>query len=271
VAATVFDVPTAIAGTNLPPAIQERASFTRASIKRPDVLIFDQALGGSDLARTRARMRDLLPETTQIFLDDSFQDHDSYDLYVEISHGHVNGMDRAPDYNSTGNVSDDLRRKLDVIQRNELFGGLEPRAQRLLAFAAKWYDAASGTRIFNSGEPADAVYLCLSGKAEIIFRNKGGEDQHISTVEPGRVIGDLAVLMREPRQVTLIAVEDASFLRIGAEQFRSVVENDKTVLLSLLRTVSGHLTGAATLIRDSRLELPREPAQKAPDTTMSET
>jgi ABC-type multidrug transport system fused ATPase/permease subunit len=265
VAATVFDVPTAIGGTNLPPSIQERASFTRASIKRPDVLIFDQALAGSNLDRTRARMRDLLPDTTQIFLDDSFEDQDSFDLFVEIRHGHVNGVDRSEEYESAGNVSEDLRRKLDVIQRNALFSVLEPRAQRLLAFAAQWYDAPQGTRIFNTGEPPDATYLCISGKAEVIFRNTDGVDQHISTVEPGRVIGDLAVIMREPRQVTLIAIEDSSFLRIGSEQFRSVIENDKTVLLSLLRTVSGHLTGAADVIRDSNLELPRQPAREKHD------
>jgi putative ABC transport system ATP-binding protein len=96
-------------------------------------------------------------------------------------------------------------------------------------------------------------------------------DQHISTVEPGRVIGDLAVILRAPRQVTLIAIEDSSFLRIGAEQFRSVIENDKTALLSLLRTVSGHLTGAANVIRDQRLELPRLSAPMKPDLTESNT
>jgi len=53
VAANVFDVHTAIGGTNMPPAILERAAFTRASIKRPDILIFDKALQGSDLAAVR--------------------------------------------------------------------------------------------------------------------------------------------------------------------------------------------------------------------------
>ena len=81
----------------------------------------------------------------------------------------------------------------------------------------------------------------------------------MSTVDPDRVIGDLAVIVDEPRQVSLTTLEDSRFLRIGADQFRSVVENDKTVLLHLLKTVGGHLTGAADVIRSVRAEIPREP------------
>jgi len=271
VATNVFDIPTAIGGTNLPQSIHERAAFTRAAIKRPDVFVFDQALAGSDLARTRARLRELMPDTTQIFLDNSFDAPDSYDMFVEISNGRIDGVDSTERPDSSGKISDDLRRKLVLIQRNELFGVLEPRAQRLLAFAAQWYDAPAGTRIFNTGEPPDATYLCLTGKAEVMFRNPDGTDQHISTVEPGRVIGDLAVIMNDSRRATLVAIEDSTFLRIGAEQFRSVIENDRGVLLSLLRTVSGHLAGAAEVIRDSNLELPRKPATLPQALSESET
>lgn len=258
VATNVFDVPTAIGGTNLPPSIHERAAFTRAGIKRPDIMIFDQALVGSDLTRTRARLRDLMPNTIQIFLDDKFDAPESYDMFVEISHGRVDGVEGAESLNSSGAVSDDLRHKLEEIQRNALFRPLEPRAQRLLAFAAQWYDAPAGTVIFNAGEPADATYLCLSGKAEITFQDKEDVSHHLSTIVPGRVIGDLAVIIREPRQATLTALEDSRFLRFGAEQFRSVIENDRAVLLRLLKVVAGNLASAAEVIRDASVGMPRE-------------
>ncbi|WP_267166214.1 ABC transporter transmembrane domain-containing protein [Sulfitobacter sp. F26169L] len=258
VAANVFDVPTAIGGANLPTTILERFSFTRAAIKRPDILIFDMALADSDLTRVREQLSRLLPDTIQIFLDDRFDAIESYDMFVEISHGRMNGVEGTESYDTTAGVSEDLRRKLEVIQRSELFGPLEPRAQRLLAFAAKWYDAPAGKIIFSTGEPPDATYLCLSGKAEITFRNKDGEEKHVATIEPGRVIGDLAVIVRQPRQANLTALEDSRFLRFGADQFRSVIENDKAVLLSLLQAVSENLTGAASVIRDARIEIPRD-------------
>jgi len=258
VAANVFDVPTALGGANLPTSIHERAAFTRAAMKRPDVLIFDQALAGSDLSRTRARLRELMPDTTLIFLDDKLDAADSYDLFVEITNGRIGGVETAETFERSGTVSEDLGRKLRVIQRNEMFGLLEPRAQRLLAFAAQWYDAAEGAVIFNEGDPPDAAYLCLSGKAELTFQDKQGVAQHISTVEPGRVIGDLSIIMREPRHVQMRALEAGQFLRFSADEYLSVIENDKAVLLSLLQTIAGHLTGVADVIRDAQIELPRE-------------
>ncbi|MEP2919816.1 ABC transporter transmembrane domain-containing protein [Sulfitobacter sp.] len=257
VAANVFDVRTAIAGTNLPLAIQERAAFTRASIKRPDVLIFDQALGGSDLGAVREKLRELLPETTQIFLDDRFDAPETYDQFIEISNGQIDGVGESESPEALETSSDDLRRKLSVIQHAELFRTATPRAQRLLAFAATWYNAPAGTVVFSTGQKADATYLCLSGKAEITVSNNKGVETRLSTIEPGRVIGDLAVILREPRQSTLRTLEETRFLRIGAEQFRSVIEDDKTVLLSLLKTVAEHLTGAADVIREAALELPQ--------------
>ncbi|MEQ6249698.1 ABC transporter transmembrane domain-containing protein [Sulfitobacter sp. HNIBRBA3233] len=264
VASNVFDVPTTIGGANLPQSIHERASFTRAGIKKPDVLIFDKALMGGDHAAVRKRLRDLMPETTQIFVNDTIDAPDTYDMLVEISHGRIDGVEAGADPAINGGVSDDLRRKLSVIQRNDLFSNLEPRAQRLLAFAAQWYEAPAGTRIFSIGEPPDAAYLCLSGKAEISFTNDDGREQHISTVEPGRVIGDLAVIVNEPRSVSLTTLEDTRFLRLGAAQFRSVIENDTAVMMSLLKTVSGHLTGASEVMRAANISVPRDFGPSAP-------
>jgi putative ABC transport system ATP-binding protein len=130
-----------------------------------------------------------------------------------------------------------------------------------LAFAAQWCDAPANTTVFSVGEPADAVYLCLSGKAEIVFSDDTGKQHHVSTVEPGRVSGNLAVIVREGRQANLKAIEDTRFLRIGADEFRSVIEDDTTVLMNLLKTVAGYLNGAATVLRDAQLEIPRDPPE----------
>ena len=81
---------------------------------------------------------------------------------------------------------------------------------------------------------------------------------NVSDVEPGRLIGDLAILLREPRQLDLLAIEETTFLRIGAEQYRAVVESDKDLLLSLLRKVAGYLAGAADVMIAAGVEVPRE-------------
>jgi putative ABC transport system ATP-binding protein len=261
VCVNLLDTPTTIGGANLPSVFQQRAAFTRAVIKRPDVLVFNQTLIVDDpqaQAQFRDRLAALLPHTTQIYINDRFADPDSFDLHVKIQNGRLEGVAQSDLPPGAEDGSDDLRRKLRIIGRNELFGSLDARNQRLLAFAAQWYTAEKGSHIFSVGERPDAAYLCLSGMAELVRSDDTGRVGHVSYVEPGRLIGDLAIIIEEPRQLDLVALEDTKFLRIGAEEFRAVVENDTTVMMSLLRTVGGYLTNAAELMIAAGIEVPRE-------------
>ncbi|MBD3665606.1 ABC transporter transmembrane domain-containing protein [Sulfitobacter aestuariivivens] len=259
ISTVLFDIETTIGGTNLAKVFQERAAFGRAAIKRPDVLVFNQLLSDMDgeaQTQIRDRLSKLLPDTTQIYINDSFALPDSFDMHVEISGGRLDGLAGSDLHTEDDDVSDDLRRKLRIIGRAELFSKLEPRSQRLLAFAAQWYTVEPGTPVFSQGERADAAYLCLSGLGELAYTDSNGERLHVSTVEPGRLIGDLALILDDPRQLDLYAIEETTFLRIGKEQFLAVVENDSGVLLSLLQTVAGHLSSAAERLIEARIKLP---------------
>lgn len=255
-AAIIYDMPTGLGGSNLPAVLHERAAFSRAGIKRPDILILDKALASHDSesrSRTRDKLRDLLPETTMIFMEDSFANPARYDLFIEIRNGRIDGVREAQRDEGAKMGGDDLRRKERLIAQTSLFGNLDTRNQRLLAFSAQWFDARAGEVIFRAGEKADAAYLCLDGHAEMHWPEKGLGSRPIASIGPGRVIGDLSIILREVRQQNLISVTDTKWLRIGAEEYMAVVENDPSVALGLLQTVAGHLTGAAALLRNARL------------------
>lgn len=254
-AAIVYNTETGIGGSRLNTSFQERVAFSRAAIKRPDVLILDGALASQDGAsrtRTRNKLRELLPNSTMIFMESEFANPNNYDLFFEIKDGRVDGVARASDVDT----SDDFQRKLSVISRTDLFSRLDRRNQRLLAFSASWFDAAKGDMIFERGQRADAAYLCLKGKAELRFPTGGADKVVISEIDPGRLIGDLSIIAGQDRQLDLVAMEDSTFLRISAEEYKAVIQSDGDVAMDLLKTVSGYLIGAADTIRDISKELP---------------
>ncbi len=260
VAETFWDVPSGIAGGGLPSIALERAAFSRAALKRPDVLILDKALASHDRAsraRTREQLRRLLPDATMIFMEDSFDNAANYDIYIEMDRGRIDGLEERP-LEASGEGADDLRTKLRIIARNDLFSRLSPRNQRLLAFSAQWFNAKAGERIFRQGDPPDAAYLCITGSAAMSLKDETGTRRTISEVLPGRVVGDLAVIMQSDRQIDMIALEDSTFLRIGGREYLAVVQSDGQVAFDLLQTVAEHLTGAAEFIRNAGLELPPE-------------
>ncbi|WP_170763154.1 ABC transporter transmembrane domain-containing protein [Ruegeria lacuscaerulensis] len=253
-AAMIYDLPSGLGGNNLPTVFQERAAFSRAGIKRPDVLVLDKALASHDSEsrlKTRLKLRELLPDSIMIFMEDHFAHPEAYDLFVEVRDGRIDGVSKTRAEEEFG-VTADLSRKLRIISSTDLFSGIDGRNQRLLAFSAQWYDAAAGQVIFSKGQAPDAAYLCIEGQAHLVWPDEVGGKRSVSVVEPGRLIGDLSVITGETRQLDLVATKDCSFLRIGAEELRAVLESDASVAAQLLKSVAQNLTALAGRISDSQ-------------------
>lgn len=253
-AQSIYDLVTTQGGENLPAVFRERVAFSRAGIKKPDVLILGNALASHDGdARDvmRERISNLMPDTTKIFIENQIQNPESYDFVVEIVDGRIDGSVRQAEPQDE-DARQDLNRKLQVVAQTELFSGLDRKQQRLLAFSAQWFKAEAGHVIFATGQEPDAAYLCVKGLAGLYWPVESGEARLIAEIAPGRLIGDLAVIQNEPRLLDLTAIEDSVFLRIGAPELLAVIENDAMVATSLLRSVAGHLTSAASGLRRMR-------------------
>ena len=243
-AQSIFDVETSSGGANLPVDFRERVAFSRAGIKKPDILILGNALAshtGEERDLMKERIGNLMPNTTKIYIEKYFQRPESYDLFVEIVDGRLDGTARQEEPQDVG-AQQDLYRKLEVVSKTELFGGLDRKQQRLLAFSAQWFNAKAGQVIFAAKQEADAAYLCVTGLAGLYWPMESGNSRLIAEIAPGRLIGDLSVIQNELRPLDLIAIEDCMFLRISAIELLAVIENDAMVAASLLRSVGGHLT-----------------------------
>ncbi len=260
VALLIWDVEVGLGGANLPPVGHERIAVVRAVIKRPDILVLDRALASHDPSArqaTRDKLRALLPETTLIFLEPQIVQPESYDLVLQIRDGRVvsaegSGAEEALE----PTAAKDLARKLRVLEKVSLFGGLDRAQLRLLAFSSQWFEAPEGEVLFRKDEAADGAYLLVSGKAELRWPEARPGFETVTDVEPGRLIGDLSVIMGRPRVFDMVVTEDARGLRIGGQELLDVIESDATVATSLLRTVSGYLNEVASRLRDARMRLP---------------
>ncbi len=253
-AQSIYDLETTPGGDNLPAVFRERVAFSRAGIKKPDILILGNALAShDDTARelTRERISKLMPDSTKIFIEKQFLNPDAYDLFVELSDGRIKG-DTAPADPQDADARQDLNNKVQAVAQAELFANLDLRQQRLLAFSSQWFSVKAGQVIYQAGQKADAAYLCVKGLSGLYWTDDSRKKRLITEVAPGRLIGDLSVIIKERRQVDLVAIEDTLFLRIGATELMAVIENDAMVASSLLRTVSGHLTNVVDNIRNVR-------------------
>ncbi|GGH23633.1 Cyclic nucleotide-binding domain-containing protein [Cribrihabitans marinus] len=242
----IYDIPVALGGQNLPAIFAEPLAFTRATIKKPDILILDKALASFGMETQVSlfkNLRKLLPETTMIYLDDTFRTPDVFDRFIEIRQGRI-VSDKMPETEETdGAASADLARKLRALEQTPLFSGLDRRQLRLLAFGARWFEAEAGETVFlKDDEPTDGAYMMIEGEAGLYLPHEGAEDELIAMVGPGRLVGELGLIRKEPRALSMVAESDITCLRIGEEEFLAVVENDAATAFKLLQVVAGYVS-----------------------------
>jgi hypothetical protein len=240
----IYDLELSLNGANLASVFAESLSLSRAAIKKPDILIMDQILNSFDHA-TRAKLhknlRVLLPETTLIYLSEDYENTDVFDVYLEIRQGRLVSDESTRQHEGEGALSVDLARKVRALEATDMFSGLSRKQLRLLAFGAKWYTANAGEVVFRmDDDPGDGAYMILSGTAGLYKPGAGGDEKLVATVGPGKLVGELGLIRNVPRALTMRAQTDFHALRLGAEEFLAVVENDAATSFKLLQVVAGY-------------------------------
>lgn len=245
-----------IGGADVPPTSQERFAFLRATIKRPDILVLDQALASHSPRQrfqTLRRVRQLLPETTIFVLEPAFSDTGLYDLTIRLQDGRaLLARDSAETADTP--IPEDFENKRKVIAGVDTFAHLDQPQIRLLAYASRWMRVEAGEYLFRAGDFPDGAYIIVEGLAQVRWPNPRDDEEPVTEAGAGRLIGDLAVLLDQPRTMDLIAVQPVVALRLERRGLLQIVENDVVVATSLLRTVSGHLFRASERMRERRRE-----------------
>jgi len=162
---------------------------------------------------------DLMPETTKIFIEKKFPNPEAFDMFVDLGDGkiksHVSPTLTIDDFDA----EQDLKQKLQTVSQAELFTTLDRSQQRLLAFSSRWYNVEAGQTIYAVDQDADAAYLCVKGLAGLYWAGEGRDKQLVTEVTPGRLVGDLSVILKEHRKMDLITIDDTVFLRIDVKTY----------------------------------------------------
>jgi CRP/FNR family cyclic AMP-dependent transcriptional regulator len=107
---------------------------------------------------------------------------------------------------------------------------------RLLALGVRRAFPVQSALMFE-GEPDTRVMLLLSGRVKVTRVDQDGREVLLSIRDPGDVLGELAVIDREPRVASVQALEDVDVSIVPAETFRSYLETTPRVAVALLEVV----------------------------------
>lgn len=94
-----------------------------------------------------------------------------------------------------------------------------------------------GDIVVRQGEDAHCMYVIQEGQAEVIVED-GHRQTLVDVMGPGEVFGEMAILDPQPRTATVRARGTMRALTIDKKTFLKRVQEDPTLALSILRSLS---------------------------------
>jgi len=137
----------------------------------------------------------------------------------------------------------------DPLARVSVFAGLGPaELARVRAIATEVALPADAT-LMREGEPGDALYVILEGEL-VVTKSASGGDLRLSTVGPGAVQGEIAVLEDGTRRATVRARTPVRAVRIGRDDLFDVIAREPAVARSLVATVARRLRDLEAAVQE---------------------
>ena len=106
----------------------------------------------------------------------------------------------------------------------------------------------AGTRLFNTGDPGDDMFVIRSGAVRV-FLEAGGIEKTLAILGPGEFVGEMSLLNGKPRSANAVVHEDGELLVIGARVLEEMIVHNTEIGLRLIKRLATRLDAADSLIQ----------------------
>jgi len=116
-----------------------------------------------------------------------------------------------------------------------------------------------GEVIVSEGERGDAAFMIVAGRCRA-YRTADGREETLAIMEPGEAFGEMALLLKEPRAASVVAVDDVTVLVLdGATLNEGLGLSGWTG--ALVRALAQRFADLEKLVRSSGLRRSVQPPQ----------
>ncbi|MEH6822985.1 MAG: Crp/Fnr family transcriptional regulator [Motiliproteus sp.] len=140
----------------------------------------------------------------------------------------------------------DITQEVEFLRSIPMLSKLDSSKLKLLAFTSRLVEYRDGEYLFRKKDPADCVYLIMSGKAEVVSDPASPEDESQVTLvrTEGELIGEMAVLSRQERTASVRAKGTLSVLCMEGDMFVQLLASNSDAALDVMRQLSDKLAQA---------------------------
>lgn len=135
--------------------------------------------------------------------------------------------------------------KASTLARLPLFEGVPPNAMAAVKRTLRPVSVTSGTVLFRTGDAGDACFIVESGSLQVSAAVDGRE---LAVLAEGSVVGELALLLDEPRSATVTALTDTRLLELRRDDFDALIAEHPTLSVALTRQLGRRIVNSNRLV-----------------------
>ncbi len=100
-----------------------------------------------------------------------------------------------------------------------------------------WRTLSPGEVLFTQGSEADAAYLVLAGRVQVLARDVDGHVAIDVELGRGELVGELGILDDSPRSATVSAMRETTLAMISRQAFESLTTQHPSLILKVFLTI----------------------------------
>lgn len=136
---------------------------------------------------------------------------------------------------SPGEYAGLVERMAEIVHKSHLFKSLDAAGQERVLECGYVETFSVGDTIFRQHEPGDTMLVVLNGKVKVTTETPAGE-VHLAELGTGAVIGEVGLMMNQPRTATVVALTDVDAVSFARHRIFRILD-DYPKVTDLLRSL----------------------------------
>ncbi len=233
---------------------RQKLALARVILKRPDILILNDAFAGIDPAEQEtifARIKGMFEGRSLILVEPTDRRAGLFEHVFRMERGKVvSAEERAATEiqreSAPAEAEVGLNDVVAIFQRIPLFAGIDRSKLKLLAFTSDHATFDEGQYVFRQGERGDNAYVIIEGEVEVVLESMSGP-RVLAVLGANQVFGEMALLSKVPRTTSIRARSNARMVVIASDVFLRLVEENSAIAGNMMRTLANRL---ASMLQD---------------------
>ncbi|MGD8577689.1 MAG: cyclic nucleotide-binding domain-containing protein [Lysobacterales bacterium] len=250
-------------GARLTAAQRQKLAVARCLLKRPEILILNEALSSLETAaqdRVLSRIKDEMEGRSLILFEPHEERKREFAKILVMDKGRIvdketseTGQAHQPASAAAGALETGeesrvprLNEITSVLMDIPLFAGIGRSKLKLLAYTSERVHFEAGEEVFHQGDTGDHAYVILEGEAEVVLESEGGSST-VATLGRNELFGEMALLANMPRTTTIRARTPMVLLSMSQDIFMRMVAENSEIAIAMMRVITERL---ASTLRD---------------------